>query len=404
MVWTKSPCTLAVSATFLLCVATRSLQEGSGTQNLGRSIFCNAPSTNRSKTNKDALDKTAIYYLTTALTTAVTPTLYIIVFAFGLPANGLAMINLMTKVQRMPSTIFLTNLATADLLLILVLPFKIHYHFQGNNWVFGEALCRMTTAFFYGNMYCSILLLAFISIDRYFALVHPFFSKGFRDNRVAVGACLVMWALVGLSMLPFLLQRQVYSFHELNISTCHDVLPKHVQQGYFFYYYVCLVLLEFLIPCLITVFCYIAVIKTLMTKNDKYFKAIRTLIQVLIAYVVCFTPSNIILLIHFSQHHLTENNHLYLYYVICLVLSTFNSCIDPFLYYYISDEFCDNMRSLVPFSKDRKSEDSRKTFFHTNSTSTSKTIASKSECLKWKNSERFESRETIVFNGQFKGK
>ncbi|XP_051893746.1 proteinase-activated receptor 3-like [Pristis pectinata] len=405
MAWNKPSCTLAVSAIFLLCAALCSSQEGSGSQDIGRSLgFVHPSPKNHSDLDESVLDKSAKHFLTTAITTAVTPALYIIVFAFGLLANGLAMINLITKVQRVPSTIFLMNLAAADLLLILVLPFKIHYHLQGNNWLFGEALCRTMTAFFYGNMYCSILLLTFISIDRYFALVHPFFSKRFRDNRFAVAACSMIWLLVGLSVLPFLLQRQVYSFQDPDITTCHDVLPRTMQQNYFFYYFVCLVVLGFLIPCLITIFCYVSVIKTLMMKNAKYAKAIRTIILVLIVYLVCFTPSNTILLIHFSQYHLAENNHLYLYYVICLVLSTFNSCIDPFIYYYMSDDFRDNMRSIIFFSKEKKSEDSRKTFLHTDSTSTSKIIASKWECSNWKNSERFGSKEIIGSNREFKEK
>ncbi|XP_078279753.1 proteinase-activated receptor 3-like isoform X2 [Rhinoraja longicauda] len=351
------------------------IDESSGDDGRGRSlVYVNKPQNKHSNITEGVLDKTAKYYLTTAITTTVIPSLYIIIFAFGLAANGLALVNLITNVQRMPSTIFLMNLATADLLLILALPFKIHYHFQGNNWVFGEALCRTTTAFFYGNIYCSILLLTFISIDRYCALVHPFYSKRFRDNRFAAATCVVIWALVGLSVIPFLLQRQVYPSKELNITTCHDVLPENMQHGYFFYYFVCLVVLEFLIPCLVTIFCYVSVIKTLMGKSGKYAKAIRAIVLVLVVYVVCFAPSNIILLIHFSQFHLTENNHLYLYYAICLVCSTLNSCIDPFIYYYMSDEFRNNVKSFISFGKEKKSEDSRKTIFHVDCTSTSKTV------------------------------
>ncbi|XP_055514435.1 proteinase-activated receptor 2-like [Leucoraja erinacea] len=376
MVWTQPSCTFLVSILFLLCAAFCSSQEeSSGDDGRGRSlVYVNSPTNGRSKVIEGVLDKTAKYYLTTAITTTVIPSLYIMVFTFGLAANGLALINLIINIQRMPSTIFLMNLATADLLLILALPFKIHYHFQGNNWVFGEALCRTVTAFFYGNMYCSVLLLTFISIDRYCALVHPFYSKRFRDNRFAAATCLVIWALVGLSVIPFLLQRQVYPSKELNITTCHDVLPEDIQHGYFFYYFVCLVVFEFLIPCLITIFCYVSVIKTLMAKSDKYIKAIRAIILVLVVYVVCFAPSNIILLIHFSQFHLVGNNHLYLCYAICLVFSTLNSCIDPFIYYYTSDEFRHSVRSIISFRKEKRSEDSRKTIIRVDCTSTSKTV------------------------------
>ncbi|XP_038634147.1 proteinase-activated receptor 2-like [Scyliorhinus canicula] len=300
------------------------------------------------KTGSDnQLNESTKSQLTSSVVTVMIPAIYSIILIIGLPANGMALVVLATKVQRLPSTIFLINLAVADLLLILVLPFKISYHLLGNDWLFGEGLCRAMTAFFYGNMYCSILMLTFISIDRYFALVRPFLSKRFRDNGFAVCCCLLIWLIVTASMIPFVTQQQTYLIQDLNVTTCHDVLPRELQSGYFFYYFVCLVVFEFLIPCFVTLFCYVSIIKKLMINNGKYAKAIRAMVLVLIVYLVCFTPSNIILLIHHSEYRLWDSSELYLFYMLCLVLTTFNNCIDPFIYYYISDEFRDKVRSTI---------------------------------------------------------
>ncbi|XP_059494465.1 proteinase-activated receptor 3-like [Stegostoma tigrinum] len=315
-------------------------------------------------------------YLTSSITTVIIPTVYSIILCIALPANGIALFVLVTRTQRLPSTIFLMNLAVADLLLSLVLPFKIHYHILGNNWLFGEALCRTVTAFFYGNMYCSALLLTFISIDRYFALVHPFLSKRFRDNSFAVGSCCVIWLLVVLAMLPFLFQRQTHPIHNLNITTCHDVLPKELNTGYFFYYFMCLVVIGFFIPSLVTIFCYVSIIGSLMLEDSKYSKAVRTMVLVLIVFLICFTPSNVTLLVHHSQFHPTDSNKLYFYYLVCLVLSTFNNCLDPLIYYYISEEFRKEVRIMV-LCKVEKREDSGKRseqFVLTNSSSVSSPV------------------------------
>uniref|UniRef100_UPI00398EEE19 proteinase-activated receptor 3-like n=1 Tax=Pristiophorus japonicus TaxID=55135 RepID=UPI00398EEE19 len=286
-------------------------------------------------------------HLTGPVTTATIPALCTLVFAIGLPANGLGLWIMTRKIRKLPSTIFLINLATTDLLLILVLPFKISYHLLGNNWLFGEALCRTMTALFYGNMYCSILLLTFISIDRYFALVHPFSSRRFRDNAFAVCACCVIWVISVLLVLPFLFVEQLYMVQDLNITTCHDVLSLDKQTGYFFYYFVCLVAMGFLIPCCITIFCYGSVIQTLVLNEKRYARAAMVTVLILLVYVVCFTPSNIILLIHHSEFHLTKDSDLYIYYMVCLVLSSFSSCIDPFIYYYLSDEFRSKVKQVI---------------------------------------------------------
>ncbi|XP_067872068.1 proteinase-activated receptor 3-like [Heterodontus francisci] len=346
-------CQRLVLFALLLSPTALSQSKQDSPQDIGRSIHFSFVGP------KNVLNESAKNHLTSSVTTVMIPTIYSIILIIGLPANGLALLVLATKVKRTPSSIFLMNLAMADLLLTLVLPFKIHYHLLGNNWLFGEGLCRIMTAFFYGNMYCSILLLTFISIDRYFALVHPFLAKRFRDNRFAIGTCSVIWGLVILSVLPFLLQRQAYPMQDLNITTCHDALPEKVDSDYFFYYFVCLIVFEFLIPCLVTIFCYICIIRALMVSEGQFGQAVRTIVLVLIVYVVCFTPSNITLLIHHSDYHPTNSSHLYFYYMICLVLSTFNNCIDPFIFYYISDEFRGKVRSMILY-KGKKGEVSGK--------------------------------------------
>jgi coagulation factor II (thrombin) receptor-like 3 len=115
------------------------------------------------------------------------------VVAVGLPANGLALWVLATRVPRLPSTILLMNLAVADLLLALVLPPRLAYHLRGQRWPFGEAACRVATAALYGHMYGSVLLLAAVSLDRYLALVHPLRARALRGQRLTTGLCLVAW-------------------------------------------------------------------------------------------------------------------------------------------------------------------------------------------------------------------
>ncbi|XP_078280056.1 proteinase-activated receptor 3-like isoform X2 [Rhinoraja longicauda] len=281
--------------------------------------------------------------MTNSITTVLTPALYTLVFIIGFPANGLTIWVMATK-NKTPSTICQINLAIADLLLTLALPFKIHYHIQGNNWVFGEALCRTTTAAFYGNMYCSILLLTFISVDRYCALVHPFYSRRFRGNTFAASACAVIWAMVGLFVLPFFLLQQSTEISEPYITTCHDVYLKDTQNIYF-YYWQAVVIIGFIIPALVTVTCYSFVIRMLVSNKTEYRKAKVVTVLTLLIYLVCFAPSNVMLLLH---QWIPE---LYIHYMVTLPISSLNSCIDPFIYYFISDEWRTKIKGMIRFRK-----------------------------------------------------
>ncbi|XP_030075155.1 proteinase-activated receptor 4 [Microcaecilia unicolor] len=286
-------------------------------------------------------------HLSSAITRVLIPSLYTLVFLIGLPSNGLALWILATKIKKMTSTIFLINLALADLLLILVLPFKISYYFLGNNWLFGEMACRILTTFFYGNMYCSVLLLMSISIDRYLAVVHPFFSRSFRNKTFAICICSAVWFLTIISTVPLTTYQQAYPLYGSDVTLCHDVLPRHEQSEFFFYYFVCLIVFGFLIPLVIVIFCYVAVLRVLISNGEKYSYAIKLTALVLVTILVLLTPSNLVLLIHYSEHCFNYNADLYVVYMVCLALSTFNNCIDPFVYYYVSEEFREKIKAKL---------------------------------------------------------
>ncbi|MBN3275770.1 PAR4 protein, partial [Polyodon spathula] len=260
---------------------------------------------------------------------------------------------LLTKMKRAPSTILLTNLALADLLLIILLPFKITYYFQGNHWIFGEPLCRTLTAGFYGNMYGSILCLMFISIDRYIALVHPFSAKSFRSTKLAVSACVVVWVSVVGSMSPFVFTQQSYSLENTNFTICHDALPRELQTNLFFYCFLLLFGFGFLIPFSAMFFCYISILWALRRSPEKYIRTIKIMALSLVVFIVCFFPSNVILLLHYSESHPEKASAFYFPYLISLALSTFNCCIDPFIYYYVSDDFRAKVREAAGWVSQR---------------------------------------------------
>ncbi|XP_078525481.1 proteinase-activated receptor 4 [Lissotriton helveticus] len=326
-----------------------SFENDSGTSEVTICIPRSIPGQEVMRGNKTFLSigKSTRLHLNSSVIVTVVPTLYTLVFMVGLPSNGLAFWILATKVKKMPSTIFLMNLAAADLLLIAVLPFKISYYFLGNHWLFGEAMCRIVTMYFYGNMYCSVLLLMSISIDRYIAVVHPFFSRSFRSRTFAICMCVAIWFISLAFTLPLTVFQQSYDLDQSDLTLCHDVLPRNDLSGYFFYHFICLVTLGFLVPLLIILFCYTSVVKVLISNGEKYSYAIKLTVLSLVITVILFTPSNVVLLIHYSERCLSRFGDLYFIYMVCLALSTFNNCIDPFVYYYVSEEFRQKVRRKI---------------------------------------------------------
>ncbi|KAG7271182.1 hypothetical protein CRUP_034697 [Coryphaenoides rupestris] len=295
------------------------------------------------KCNLTTLREKSLQQLQAPSTNLFIPILYLLAFCVGLPANLLALWVLVFRTKKLPSTTLLINLTATDIMLLLVLPFRIIYHFKGNDWVFGEPMCRVVMAIFYGNMYGCVLCLALVALDRYVALVHPFSAKVLRSQRTSLYMSLAVWLVVAVAMVPLLISQQSYMLDELQITTCHDALPAVDQEYYFLPYFTTLFTLCFLLPLLVIVYCYIAVLCTLVAGGRRYSHAVRVTVLVLVVFVVCLLPSNVLLLLTYSNSALDGGGHIPALHAV----STLNSCIDPFIFYYVSDDFREKTRNLL---------------------------------------------------------
>ncbi|XP_063035939.1 proteinase-activated receptor 3 isoform X1 [Melospiza melodia melodia] len=281
------------------------------------------------------VSNTTLEYLTSSLSTQLIPAVYLSALLLGVPSNAIILWMLLFRIRSVCTAVLYTNLAVSDLLFCIVLPFKIAYHVNGNNWVFGETMCRAATAVFYGNMYCSILLLTCISVTRYLAIVHPFTYKSLPKRAYAIAACAAVWAAVFLYMLPLAIMQQSYYVKQLDIYTCHDVHSAcETVSSFQFYYYGSLAVFGFLIPLATIVFCYVSIIRTL--KTHEWFWYVKVSLLILTIFAICFVPSNIILIIHHINYYYYNTDRLYSFYLIALCLSSLNSCLDPFLYFLMS--------------------------------------------------------------------
>ncbi|XP_001513801.2 proteinase-activated receptor 2 [Ornithorhynchus anatinus] len=223
---------------------------------------------------------------------------------------------------------------------------------MANNWIYGEGLCRVMIAFFYGNMYCSILFMTCLSVQRYWAVVNPI-AYFWRKSNVALGISSVIWLLIMLSTIPLYVMNQTVHIPALNLTTCHDVLPEAVLAGDMFNYFLSLAIGAFLFPVSLTTSVYVLMIKVLNSSQidensgKKLKRAVKLIIIVMTTHLICFTPSNILLVVHYSLIRTRGQSFIYAGYIVALCLSTLNSCIDPFIYYFVSQDFRDHVKNTL---------------------------------------------------------
>ncbi|KAG9265994.1 proteinase-activated receptor 2-like [Astyanax mexicanus] len=303
-------------------------------------------------------------FLTCNLTTVFLPAIYIIIFILGLPTNAMAIWVFLFRMKKKknPASILLANLALADLLFIIMLPLKIHYHFNNNNWIFGELLCKVLVGFFYGNMYCSTIFIAFISVQRYWAVTRPHSHK--LTNQVAVCVCVCVWIVVWLLTIPLYLYDQTIQIIKLNITTCHDIIWIH-EIHLLASYLLTMGIVGYVVPCVVCVVTYLLTCRALRRSvahscsSKKKKKAIILMVIVLVMFLVCFTPSNVTQIVQYSSVLAGFYYNSYYVYVVAQCLSSLNSCLDPFMYYFISSDFRNNMKNMLKCCSERSAQQVR---------------------------------------------
>lgn len=286
------------------------------------------------------------------MTTRFVPTVYTLVFIISVPLNLVAVVMFMQHARpRKPAVIYMLNLACADLLFGLLLPFKIAYHYHGNNWIYGSFMCRVVTAAFYCNMYCSVLLMTCISVDRFLAVVYPINSLTWRSPRTASAVCAAMWLLALGGVSPLLISGQTLYLSDLGITTCHDVQDVEKLQSYYRYFFPIYSSVFFFIPLVFTAVCYVRIIQALAEVNvvnrSRKTRAVVMAVVVLVVFMVCFTPTNIILMAHYVQLSHKSSDSSYQAYLLSLCVGSLSCCLDPVLYYFASSQCQKQVAALL---------------------------------------------------------
>jgi len=169
------------------------------------SVTCSEVGANSSNWNTNATTTRYVYKDVRAITLAV----YLITFVFGLVGNTLVIyvIAKYRKIRsRSVSNYYIWNLAFADELFVLTLPF-LGYATYANNWPFDALSCKVATVFRECNKFASVYTLVALSIDRFLATFHQF--GRFRQIRNGLAACGAIWMICLLLSTPYWLFSQV---------------------------------------------------------------------------------------------------------------------------------------------------------------------------------------------------
>nr|XP_055045080.1 P2Y purinoceptor 1-like [Misgurnus anguillicaudatus]XP_055045081.1 P2Y purinoceptor 1-like [Misgurnus anguillicaudatus] len=271
------------------------------------------------------------------------PSVYIPVLIFGLIGNLGALYYFIFKIkQRSPSNVYIVNLAVADTLFLCTLPFRIHYHVNESNWVFGDAMCLITGTLYFANIYISITFMTCICVDRYIATLHPHTYLQLRNKSVATMVSTGVWSISGAAMLAFMLNcpgrtNKVTCFEDLSSEDWSTLAP----------FTACCIIFGYLLPYVVILVCYPIVARRISRINNNTARGARRIIYAILAItVVCFLPYHIVNLVYLLSRMRLIAVDVWIPRRVTMALVSLNSLLDPVLYYFATGHYKWRMKRL----------------------------------------------------------
>ncbi|XP_004620343.1 nociceptin receptor [Sorex araneus] len=270
--------------------------------------------------------------------------LYLSVCVGGLLGNGLVMYVILRHTKMKTATnIYIFNLALADTLVLLTLPFQGADVLLGF-WPFGNALCKVVIAIDYYNMFTSTLTLTAMSVDRYVAICHPIRALDVRTSTKAQAVNVAIWALASVVGIPVAVMGSAQVEDE-EIECLVEIPTPQDYWGPVFS--ICIFLFSFVIPVLIISVCYSLMVRRLRgvrlisgsREKDQNVRRITRLVLVLVAvFVGCWMPVQVFVLAQ-GLGVQPDSEAAVAALCFCTALGYVNSCLNPILYAFLDENF-----------------------------------------------------------------
>ncbi|XP_030434893.1 somatostatin receptor type 5 [Gopherus evgoodei] len=286
--------------------------------------------------------------------------IYFLVCAIGLSGNTLVIYVVLRHAKMKTVTnIYILNLAVADVLFMLGLPFLATQN-TISYWPFGFFWCRLVMTLDGINQFTSIFSLTVMSMDRYLAVVHPIKSTKWRRPRVAKLISITVWTFSFLMVLPVIIFADVQE----HLHTCNMNWPEPVNiwSAVFIIY---TSVLGFFGPLLVICLCYLLIVikvkssgvrvgSTRRRRSER--KVTRMVVIIVVVFVFCWLPFYILNIVNLISTLPEEPGLLGVYFFV-VVLSYANSCANPILYGFLSDNFKQSFQKVLCLRKGNGVED-----------------------------------------------
>ncbi|XP_039458562.1 P2Y purinoceptor 14-like [Oreochromis aureus] len=247
--------------------------------------------------------------------------------------------------------VYLKNLTAADFLLCLCLPLRI-IHYASSSGIVYILHCSIGATSLYLNMYTSILFMGYIAVNRYLKIIHPSGTHILQTVRTAHIISTVTWVCLLALTITYnimffithnpLTSDRCYCGHLF--STSFSVLHKAFQIS-------CTII--FLLVFISLVFFYYSTSRRVLqahqrqlasSGSEKLVKSRRNMLVLVSIFCVCFVPYHLARVPYAFLWKSSVGRLLYYLKEVATMVSVFNVCLDPLVYFFLCKTFRAHVR------------------------------------------------------------
>jgi len=294
----------------------------------------------------------------------VVPILFSIAVIVGGFGNSLVILVIASnRSMRNTTNILIINLAVSDLMfLVFCVPFTAT-DYALPSWPFGNIWCKCVQYLICVTAYASVYTLVLMSVDRYLAVVHPVSSISIRTEGNTYIAIAVMWVAIILACIPVALSHGEYPhlYYYGQSLVCRFMKEGWNQFAYQFIF----TITSYAIPLFIIIVLYFMVLKKVRggtTKSTRQSQSTsantrrrkqsvtRMIVVVIVIFSLCWGPIHIILNMK-GMDKFPVNKLSISLQIAAQVLAYMNSCMNPILYAFLSENFRSAFKKVITFHR-----------------------------------------------------
>ncbi|XP_010192184.1 PREDICTED: C3a anaphylatoxin chemotactic receptor-like [Mesitornis unicolor] len=317
--------------------------------------------------NSSSHEQAAAYYASESI---ISIAIFIVVFIIGVPGNGVVIWVAGLKMKKSVNITWFLNLAVADFMCCLSLPFSIVHLLLHEHWPYGWFLCKVIPSVITFTMFASVFLLMAISIDRCLLVMKPVWCQNHRTVKFVTLIQSCIWILAFIFCCPIFRYRDTstedgktecgyslgddeaidFMYDSANASEAYygnDSWQYYYEDGYsvslaFLVINITRAIFGFVLPFGIMAVCYALIAFRMCTNQfqNPRNRMLRTIALVVAAFFICWAPYHVVGLLSLVPTLGTgARESLFLWDHLSTALAYANSCINPLLYVFVGRDF-----------------------------------------------------------------